>query len=400
MDKITVLFVCISGLLLFFGTVCAGSSGEDIPVSKNVYGNYWTSIDGDRIVWLSQYYSYGENQVRESAKYRIIVYNITSGEESHIPVFGSRPGSPGISGHYVVWSDSVPGGSTGSDIYFHDLETGTTKAATTEYGDQIEPVIAGDIIIWKEYFGPGKEMSRISIYNIGSENLSHLEFRSPQGIVADTDGKNIIFSFCNGTSYSICLYNISEEEKTLVYEGTGSARVSISGDNAGWIEYVYRGRDPGFYKLMFCNISSSEIETLKEGYTPVGSLDIDDDLAVYLYGDYGATYDKNGTSLYYYDLKSKETGLLSERDGNQRNPSVSDGIIVWQDNYPENRGIYLRYYDGTRDEVDSPLDQSGNRSKTPEENVESPGFGSVITVLGLFILNIILWFRKKVGIIA
>lgn len=339
------LIFWVVSFFLIAGLVCAGSPDEDILVSKNISGNYWTSIDGDRVVWLSQYDSYDEHAARADAKYRIIVHNITSGEETLIPVFSSRPENPGISERYVVWSDSVPGGSTAYDIYYHDLESGITKTATTEYGDQKNPVVAGNIIIWNEYFGPGKKNSRISIYNISDQSLSNLEFVSPKGTVADTDGKNILFSVCNETSYSIYLYNISKEEKTLVYQGSGSVWLSISGDNVGWIEHIYRGEDPAFYKRMFYNISSCKIETLNEGLIPMESLDIDDNLVVYLYGNYGATYDKNGTAVYFYDLRTKEGGLLSKRDGNQRNPSVSDGKIVWQDWYPDNRGLYLRYYD-------------------------------------------------------
>ncbi|MBN1431724.1 MAG: hypothetical protein JW931_03025 [Methanomicrobiaceae archaeon] len=370
-------------------------SDEDILVSKNIYGNYWTSIDGDKIVWLSKYDRYYEHPVYADANYRIIVHNITSGEETQIPVNSSRPESPGISGKYVVWCGSRFGSSTGYDIYLHDLESGITKAVTTEYGDQKNPVIAGDIIIWNEYFGPGKTMARISIYNISDQSLLDFEFKSPKGNIADTDGKNILISVRNETSYSIYLYNLSGGEKSLIYEGRGSAGVSISGDNAGWVEHIYRGGDPALYKLIFYNISSRETVTLNEGLIPIGDLDIDENLAVYLYGNYGATYDKNGTSVYFYDLRTKEGGLLSERDGNQRNPSVSDGIIVWQDWYPGNQGLYLRYYDKYPDAMDSLVNQSEIISAVSGESVETPGFGLIAVFMGFVLIYLIHGYRKE-----
>jgi len=394
MRRITALIITVIIIISGVGTVCAGSSGEDILVSKNVYGNYWTSIDGDKIVWLSKYDTYYEHPVYADADYRIIVHNITSGEEIQIPVFSCRPESPGISGRYVVWSDSVPGGSTGYDIFYYDLESGITKAATTEYGDQRYPAIAGDIIIWKEYFGPGRSMTRISIYNISDESLSDFEFVSPKQTGSDTDGKKVIYSICNETSYSIYLYNIFWEEKTLLYEGSGSAGVSISGDNAGWIESICRG-EASHYKLMFYNISSCETVTLNEGSIPMRSLEIDDHLAVYLYGSSGATYDKTGTSVYFYDLNTKEGGLLSDRDGNQRNPSVLDGRIVWEDNYPENSGIYLRYYKTGPDATGSSMNQSAVLSVSSGGNVETPGFGIVTVFMGFILINMICGYRIK-----
>jgi len=395
MENKTALFVFFILNFLFVCTVSGESPDEDILVSKNEYGNYWTSIDDDKMVWLSKYDIYYEHPARADAKYRIIIHNITSGEETQIPVFGGRPEDPGISGRYVVWADSVPGGSTGYDIFFHDLESGINRAATKDYGDQRCPVIAGDIITWMEHFGPGSKMTRISVYNITDESLSGFEFASPKQTVADTDGKNIIYSICNETSYGIYLYNISGEDQTLLYEGNGLAEVSISGDNAGWIESIYHGRDPSLYKLMFCNITSGETDTLYYGEIPVADLDIDGNLAVYLYGHYGATYDKNGTSVYTYDLKTKEGGLLSKRDGNQRSPSVSDGIIVWDDQYPENSGIYLRYYDVSRDKNNSSVNQSENQSETPGKNVETPGFDFFMVLSGLVVINFISKLGKR-----
>ncbi len=391
-----IIFVFFVSIIILAGIVSAGLTDEDILVSKNVYGNYGTSIDGDNIVWLSKYDLYVEHQVYASAKDRIIVHNITSGDEAQIPIDGIKAGNPEISGRYIVWSDSFSGSSTGCDIYIHDLESGLTEIVAGEYGDQLAPVIAGDIIIWQESFGQGKKMSRISIYNISAKSLSAIEFGSPRGTVTDTDGKNILFSVRNETSYSIYLYNLLKKEKILIYSDQGSIwDLSISGDRAGWIESLFHGGDSASYKLFLYNITSGSTEIITEGIIPMRSLDIDDNLAVYLYGYNDGFYNKNGTSIYFYDLKTRATGLLSKRDGNQINPSVSDWRIVWEDNYPENSGIYLRYYDTGPDETDFSVNQSSSLPATSGENVETPGFGLIAILMGFILITLIHGYRRK-----
>ncbi|MBN1431725.1 MAG: hypothetical protein JW931_03030 [Methanomicrobiaceae archaeon] len=396
MCRMTFLLFTLFLILSNFGAVCGGSPDEDILISKNTIGILGTSTGGDKIAWLSQYDSYDEYPVSADAEYRIIVHNITSGEEIQIPVNSSRPDNPEISGRYVVWADSVSGSATGYDIYYHDLESGITKTATTEYGDQRNPRIAGDIIIWNELSGPGREYLKKSIFNIADGTLFYFSFDSMTPSGAVTDGKRILSVISNEDFFSLYLYDLNLKDIIPVYEKSGYLwDLALSGDNAAWIEYKWDGDITTDYTIRFFNISSGYMDNFSSGSMPIHGLSIDGNLVVFKYGDYENQYNKNGSDIWYHDFNLHKTALLTERPGSQYGPSVSDGKIVFYDNYHTNRGIYLRYFKKSSGNTKFILDIPYSTKAESTAGAETPGFGLSVIFMGFIMVTIIFWYRIK-----
>jgi len=72
-----------------------------------------------------------------------------------------------IDGSRLVWDDPVEGTS---QIFLHDLRTGTTIQITDGKGSKVRPDISGDWVVWED----GKNKGDIALYDIPTGTTSYL----------------------------------------------------------------------------------------------------------------------------------------------------------------------------------------------------------------------------------
>jgi hypothetical protein len=105
--------------------------------------------DGKIVVWM-------EGR-KEWKHYQVVAYDLDTGKRWRVDPSTNDQWLPQVAGDKIVWVDHR-NDATGyrlnpknSDIYMHDLSTGTTTAVTTHSARQEEADVHGDWVIWQDY---------------------------------------------------------------------------------------------------------------------------------------------------------------------------------------------------------------------------------------------------------
>jgi beta propeller repeat protein len=134
--------------------------------------NAFPAVDGDRVVW-SKRKPYGSANDQD-----IVFMNLSTGVTLDICILQGDQKEPALSGQRIVWTDTrnEPGGG---DIYLYDMGTGVETAVCSEQGLQMRPKISGDSIVWMDYRDGNPA---VYLYNIPSGRKTRI---SRDNFVAD-----------------------------------------------------------------------------------------------------------------------------------------------------------------------------------------------------------------------
>jgi beta propeller repeat protein len=75
--------------------------------------------------------------------------------------------NPDVCGDIVVWQDARNAGSSGWDIYGYDLESETEFPICTADGDQVAPAVSGSIVVWQDDRNAGSTGWDLYGYDLG-----------------------------------------------------------------------------------------------------------------------------------------------------------------------------------------------------------------------------------------
>ncbi|PKG31466.1 TolB family protein, partial [Methanoregula sp.] len=106
--------------------------------------NAFPDLDGDRVVW-SKRKPYGS-----AGDLDIVFMNLSTGVSRDICILLGDQKEPALSGQRIVWTDTR-NEPEGGDIYLYDMGTGTETAVCTERGLQQRPKISGNSVVWMDY---------------------------------------------------------------------------------------------------------------------------------------------------------------------------------------------------------------------------------------------------------
>jgi beta propeller repeat protein len=123
------------------GETALTSDGSAPDVQRE---NAFPSVDGDRVVW-SKRKTYGSSNDQD-----IVFMNLSTGIGRDICTQQGDQTEPALSGQRIVWTDTrnEPGGG---NIYLYDMGTGVETPVCTEKGLQQRPRVSGDSIVWMDY---------------------------------------------------------------------------------------------------------------------------------------------------------------------------------------------------------------------------------------------------------
>lgn len=223
-----------------------------------------------------------------------------------------------ISGGIIIWQEQ--GGST--DIYSYDIAAGTQKpiAATTQ--NECCASIAGNRIVYSFYDGSSR---RIALYDVASgakQDIAQASTFSDPVV----DGNTVVYDTDPGNLY---LYDISTGETKEL--GTNSNGPSISGDDIVW------GHDPD-KAVYHYKISTKTTRVI----SPAGAKRIFPQVSngTVVYQDYNCS---GGTcDVYTYDLSAgTETKRIAISSGSNHGFSISDKKFVWSEGYNDSAVNYV-----------------------------------------------------------
>ncbi|MED4752171.1 hypothetical protein [Brevibacillus choshinensis] len=301
-------------------------------------------VDGDYVVWMdsrdggSDVYMYDISKKKEtlltsgSAKVShleiagknvvwddksqggsdIFLYNITSGDVEQISTSG-KASNPTAGDTYIAWQDERSGNA---DIYYYDLKAETEKAAVTTHGDQVNPSIYGDQIIFEDQ---SDEYSQISLYTIGKS-------RAAKKLTDDSSDKQsphiykstYIFIDNGDLSYGDVNKTGSKEIKSFVYDKLAPR---VYGD------YVLYAKTDSDKKLRLNLYDVDEKESV-----PIGSIAgepsqpaASDRYIVYI------SEGNKSESVILYDIENGTNKAITKTDADPSRPLVSNRYVVWYD---------------------------------------------------------------------
>jgi hypothetical protein len=260
-------------------------------------------IEGDYIVWRDE-----DLQIRQGIR----LYNISTQTQSDILPFDyfATLGTPALSGTRVVWAQKTSGAQ--QRIWSYDIGTGVRSAVQLTdlgaTGDQLEPRISGDTVIWR---APGtggyrdifaKNLVTGTVLNVSNaaveENDARIAGNSivwqanvgsyPQVFRYDiaagsaaqlsngiygvgsprTSGQYVAWLQWNtaGTSMDVWLYN-GTSAQNITNNSWGDSYVELSGSNVAWAGQTAAGTD---YEVFFYDaVAGTKSQITNNGYEDV-----------------------------------------------------------------------------------------------------------------------------------
>lgn len=190
------------------------------------------SLSGSAIVWSE----FGRNN--------IFYYNLSSGKETALTSDGSAPdvqrenAFPALDGDRMVWSKRKPFGSAyDHDIVFLNLSTGVGRDICSQVGDQIDPDLYGQRIVWTD---TRNEEGGGDIYLYDMDTGIETPVCTEKGLQQRPRVSNesiVWMDFRDGTP-AVYLYTISSgREKQINRDNFVADAPLLSGNLAVWQEY-------------------------------------------------------------------------------------------------------------------------------------------------------------------
>ena len=253
-----------------------------------------------------------------SGNWDVLMQDLAKGETS--PIFRG-PGQqmyPVISGDLVVWQDDRNGNW---DVYVRDLASGSETKLTAD-GDQVYPDVSGNTISWED--GKTKDIS----YYIWDKKWGKTYPRPGEQTSPVVSDKYIAYVDGTGENTSIRKLDISNWKDDLVQVGPGQVKPSMD-EKLVWLN-AHTGR-PRSVPVMsgqtsvICKAPGDQSHPVVGGNDQVG---------------YYVAWTDNRTGnpdIYVYSLAQEIELPIAASPYEDMNPDISGSILAWVARNPENQ---------------------------------------------------------------
>lgn len=256
---------------------------------------------------------YGNNIVWTDTRNKgtdVYLYNISTDTEEQVSTSGAAS-KPTVSQSYVAWQDKR--NKKDADIYYYDIKAQEEKEAVVSTGEQTNPVIDGDQIVYEQFGG-----DQLYMYTIRTKRNKKL--------TSDSSIKSVPHLY----------------EDTYVYLSKSTLMLGdVDEDDVEKISSrVYSRLQPRIYEdyILFA-------KTDEEGRVRLHMYDLDEDEEVTLGGESGDPSDPAGSDRYVvyvssakrasnvilYDVETGASQVISKTDSDPIRPLVSNRYAVWYD---------------------------------------------------------------------
>ena len=263
-------------------------------------------IWGDWVVWHDN---------REGDGYNIYAKNLSSGEEIQISD-SNTAFCPSIHSELVVWQDKRNGGF---DIYRYNLVTRTESPLYIADGNQVNPSIYGDTVVWRT--GQYPSWPEIWGYSI-SESRAFLISGAPGNKWEPDVFRDVVVwgDYRNG-NWDIYGYNLTTNNEFAIATGPAYQRsVAIYGNTVvyeNWRSSENQG--VGIYNLITQEHAYHSTPRDCEWLAIYGS--------IVVWGDYR----REGTDIYGCKIFTGEEFRICTNVGWQYSPALCRDTVVWSD---------------------------------------------------------------------
>ena len=165
--------------------------------------NSYPAVDKDRLVWSKK------NPDSTSLDYDIVMQNLTTGALQMICTEAGDQIDPDISGQKIVWTDKRTGRGDG-DIYLFDLETNQEMPVCTSRGLQQFPKVFDNRIVWVEYRDGSPA---IYLYNLSSGTEMRISESLFDAVLPKISDRYIVWK-----EYSVLDHRDDQASRIIVYD--------------------------------------------------------------------------------------------------------------------------------------------------------------------------------------
>lgn len=284
-------------------------------------------IHGNYIVWTDK-----RNKGTD-----IYLYNIVTETEEQVSTSGAAS-KPTVSYAYVAWEDTR---NKNSDIYYYDIKAKKEKEAVVSSGNQSNPVIDQDRIIYEHV-----SQDQLYMYTIRTNRNKKL--------TEDSSDKS----------------NPHLYDDTYVFLSKSTLMLGdVDKDNFEKIaSRVYTRLQPRIYEDFILFAKTDEEEKLR-----LHMYDLDEEEEVTLGGESGDPSDPAGSDRYVvyisslkrtdsvvlYDVETGASEIISDEDAEPIRPLVSNRYVVWYDKSEKD----LMAYDIRKGKLSNVTGKSGEAHK-------------------------------------
>jgi Tol biopolymer transport system component len=272
-------------------------------------------VQGDYVVWHEQ-----DAAVQQG----IFLYNTLTRQQSDIVPFGdfSTLGNPVLSGHRVVWTQSVSGEPDA--VWCYDIDTGARAPVHWDgegAGGQHNPQVSGDKVIW---LAPGTDgnldvfMKDLEaggpVLNVSSSSVEEQDAR--------ISGDNIIWWALVGDYSQIFEYDISTAGVTQLSDSVfDSFSPRISGQNVAWISGDTSGGGSALEIFFWDGSTVTQVtnDAQRDDFVDISGTSI----------VWAKTVEGGSRDVFFFDAATGETSRITNNGYDDIMPLVSGRNIAW-----------------------------------------------------------------------
>jgi beta propeller repeat protein len=283
-------------------------------------------ISGNRVVYAD----------KRNGNTDIYCYDLITADESRITTQAADQYNPAISGSVIVWEDSRDwGNGNGTRIYAYDLSTPAVPAHLISASPHAaeKPAISGRTVVWQYWSESGENKYSVWSYDLDTGVQAKVDPAAGNQQNPSISGDRVVWQDDRSGHSEIWMARPNSAPVNLTSDSPANAtNPSTSGQYVAWLDYrnaasveVY-GHDllTGGPSLRITNDSVAQGRPTASGTRVVW-----------------ADNSSGNLDVYCYDFRAQHTWPLTTNGAPQTSPLISGDKVAWQDARSGSNQIYL-----------------------------------------------------------